>query len=98
MGQVRHGSATTAHAVRATTIASFACNAELGAWDHPKMVAKWRKQVIDSPCATPPVTMSHRAGDTSCYLDLIQRLIRKMYAEKPAWLKANNLAAPTQNP
>ncbi|WP_269436683.1 hypothetical protein [Paracoccus liaowanqingii] len=42
--------------------------------------------------------MSHRAGDTSCYLDLIQRLIRKMYAEKPAWSKTNNLAASTQDP
>jgi len=53
-----------------------------------------RYRVIDSPRATSPVIMNHRAGDTSRYLDLIRRLIREMYAEKPAWLAANNLAAP----
>ena len=42
--------------------------------------------------------MNHRAGDTSRYLDLIRRLIREMYAEKPAWLAANNLAAPDPDP
>lgn len=50
MGQVRHGSATTTHAARAAMmragpplvggsarmIASFARNAEPGAWDQPK--------------------------------------------------------------
>lgn len=57
-----------------------------------------RYRVIDSPRATSPVIMNHRAGDTSRYLDLIRRLIREMYAEKPAWLAANNLAAPDPDP
>ncbi len=57
-----------------------------------------RYRVIDSPGATSPVIMNHRAGDTSRYLDLIRRLIREMYAEKPAWLAANNLAAPDPDP
>lgn len=50
-----------------------------------------RYRVIDSPPATSPVIMNHRAGDTSRYLHLVRRLIREMYAEKPAWLEANNL-------
>ncbi len=50
MGQVRHGSATTTHAVRATIQRSQASLAtlsrELGI--NPKTVAKWRKrQTID---------------------------------------------------
>ncbi|WP_246055062.1 LysR family transcriptional regulator [Paracoccus gahaiensis] len=53
-----------------------------------------RYRVIDSPHATSPVILSHRAGDTSRYLDLVRRLIREMYAEKPAWLEANNLQRP----
>ncbi|CAM3062182.1 LysR family transcriptional regulator [Paracoccus nototheniae] len=53
-----------------------------------------RYRVIDSPRATSPVILSHRAGDTSRDLDLVKRLIREMYAEKPAWLQANNLTPP----
>lgn len=53
-----------------------------------------RFRVIDSPRAISPVILSHRAGDNSRYLDLVKRLIRDMYAEKPAWLEANNHRAP----
>jgi len=45
MGQVRHVSATTTHAVRAAIqIASFACDAEPGTGDQSQIVAKWRKR------------------------------------------------------
>lgn len=57
-----------------------------------------RYRVIDSPHATSPVILSHRSGDTSRYLDLVRRLIREMYAEKPAWLEANNLGVPNPEP
>ena len=46
MGQVRHGSATTTHAVRVALQRSQASNAELSR-EHginPKTVAKWRKR------------------------------------------------------
>ncbi|MDK8874628.1 LysR family transcriptional regulator [Paracoccus sp. SSJ] len=53
-----------------------------------------RYRIIDSPRATSPVILNHRAGDTSRYLDLVKQLIRDMYAENPVWLEANNLRAP----
>ena len=50
MGQVRHGSATTTHAVRAAIQRSQASLATLS-WElgiNPKTVAKWRKrQTVD---------------------------------------------------
>lgn len=57
-----------------------------------------RYRVIDSPRATSPVILNHRVGDTSRYLELVRRLIREMYAEKPAWLEANNLQRPDPDP
>lgn len=51
-----------------------------------------RYRVIDSPQALSAVVMSHRAGDNSRYIGLVKRLIRDMYAERPAWLEANNIA------
>ena len=53
-----------------------------------------RFRTIDSPGATSPVILYHRAGDTSRYLELVKRLIRDMYAERPAWLEVNNLGLP----
>ena len=53
-----------------------------------------RYRVIDGPRATSPVILSHRAGDASRHLALVKTLIREMYAEKPAWLEANNLSGP----
>src|SRR6056297_2292523 len=46
MGQVRHGCATTTHAIRAATQRSQASNAELSRelGINPKTVAKWRKR------------------------------------------------------
>ncbi|MEM9430630.1 MAG: transposase, partial [Pseudomonadota bacterium] len=46
MGQVRHGCATTAHAVRAAPQRSQASTAELSreVGINPKTVAKWRKR------------------------------------------------------
>ncbi|WP_449045177.1 LysR family transcriptional regulator [Paracoccus versutus] len=51
-------------------------------------------RLIDSPRAVSPVILYHRAGDASRHLDLVKRLIGDMYAEKPAWLEANNLRPP----
>lgn len=48
-------------------------------------------RVIDSPKATSPVIMSYRAGDESRYIAMVKALIADMYAEKPAWLEANNV-------
>lgn len=53
-----------------------------------------RYRMIDSLRATSPVILNHRLGDSSRYLDLIRKLIDDMYAEKPAWLEANNLLPP----
>jgi DNA-binding transcriptional LysR family regulator len=53
-----------------------------------------RYRVIDSPRATSPVILNHRAGDTSRYLGLVKTLIGDMYAENPAWLEANNVRSP----
>lgn len=50
-----------------------------------------RYRAIDSPRATSPVILNHRAGDNSRYLDLVRKLIRDIYAEPPAWLAANNV-------
>ncbi|MGZ3218351.1 LysR family transcriptional regulator [Paracoccus sp. T5] len=50
-----------------------------------------RYRPIDSPRALSPVVMNHRAGDNSRYIGLVKRLIRDMYAERPAWLEANNV-------
>lgn len=50
-----------------------------------------RYRMIDSPRATSPVILNHRAGDGSRYLDLVKALIRDMYGENPAWLEANNV-------
>ncbi|WP_413469638.1 hypothetical protein [Rhodovulum sulfidophilum] len=46
MGQVRHGCATTTHAIRAAIQRSQASNAELSRelGNNPKTVAKWRKR------------------------------------------------------
>ena len=56
MGQVRHGSATTTHAIRATIQRSEASIAtlsrELGI--NPKTVAKWRKRAIVEDLKTGP--------------------------------------------
>lgn len=59
-----------------------------------QMRSDLRFRVIDSPRATSPVILNHRAGDNSRYLDLVKTLIRDMYAEKPAWLEANNARPP----
>lgn len=53
-----------------------------------------RYRAIDSPRAISPVIMYHRAGDNSGYIDLVEQLIRDMYAENPPWLEANNLRVP----
>jgi transposase-like protein len=56
MGQVRHGSATTTHAVRAAIQRSQASLAtlsrELGI--NPKTVAKWRKRATNEDLKTGP--------------------------------------------
>jgi transposase-like protein len=69
MGQVRHGSATTTHAVRAAIQRSqaslTALSRELGI--NPKTVAKWRKRVTVEDLKTGPkaphsTTLKHYAG------------------------------------
>jgi len=62
MGQVRHGSATTTHAVRAAMLrsqASLAAKPRVGS--HPKTVAKWRKRATVIPFADqPPIGIGER--------------------------------------
>lgn len=59
-----------------------------------QMRSDLRYRVIDSPRAISPVILNHRAGDNSRHLELVKTLIRDMYAEKPAWLEANNVLPP----
>jgi transposase-like protein len=56
MGQVRHGSATTTHAVRAAIQRSQASLATLGRelGINPKTVAKWRKRATVEDLKTGP--------------------------------------------
>jgi len=56
MGQVRHGSATTTHAVRAAIQRSKASLAQLSRelGINPKTVAKWRKQATVEDMKTGP--------------------------------------------
>lgn len=72
--------------------------AESGLCIIPSSARQMRSDVhyraIDSPRAVSPVIFSHRAGDSSRYLDLVRKLIRDMYAENPAWPEANNLMPP----
>ena len=58
MGQVRHGSATTTHAVRAAIQRSQASLSELsrGLGINPKTVAKWRKRQTVEDQKTGPRT------------------------------------------
>lgn len=52
--------------------------------------AKFRNDLvyrpIDDERATSPVIFSHRANDSSWYIDATLRLIRELYAENPPWL------------
>ncbi len=59
-----------------------------------QMRSDLRYRLIDSPGATSPVIINHRAGDTSRHLSLIKQLIRDMYAENPVWLADNNMPLP----
>ena len=56
MGQVRHGSATTTHAIRAAMQRSRASIAELSrtCGINPKTVAKWRTRTTVQDCRTGP--------------------------------------------
>ena len=56
MGQVRHGSATTTHAVRAAIQRSQASRAQLSQDPgiNPKAVAKWRKRATVEDMKTGP--------------------------------------------
>jgi transposase-like protein len=57
MGQVRHGSATTTHAVRAAIQRSQASLAQLSRelGINPKTVAKWRKRATVEDIKTGPI-------------------------------------------
>lgn len=46
--------------------------------------------LIDDTRATSPIIMSHRINDDSWYIGAIRQIIASMYAEKPAWLNAEN--------
>lgn len=46
--------------------------------------------LIDEPRVTSPIIMSHRINDDAWYIDAIRRIMADMYAEKPAWLDAEN--------
>ena len=59
-----------------------------------QMRSDLRYRLIDTPGATSPVILYHRAGDRSRHLGLIKQLIRDMYAENPFWLADNNLPTP----
>jgi len=52
--------------------------------------AKFRSDLVYRPItderATSPVILSHRANDTSWYLEATLRLTRELYAENPPWL------------
>ena len=56
MGQVRHGSATTTHAIRATIQRSHASTASLSreCGINPKTVSKWRKRATVEDLKTGP--------------------------------------------
>jgi transposase-like protein len=55
MGQVRHGSATTTHAIRAAIQRSQASLTQLSrALGNPKTVAKWRKRATVEDMKTGP--------------------------------------------
>lgn len=54
MGQIRHGSATTTHAVRAAIQRSQASAAELSYGINPKTVLKWRKRATVEDFKTGP--------------------------------------------
>ena len=56
-----------------------------------QMRSDLRYRVIDSPGATSPVILYHRAGDRSRHLDLVKRLVTDMYADNPVWFTDNNL-------
>ena len=81
MGQVRHGSATTTHAVRAAIQRSQASLAQLSKelGINPKVVAKWRKRATVEDLKTGPkeprstalteaeeAMMSHSDGTRCC--------------------------------
>lgn len=49
-------------------------------------------RMLSDERATSPVILSHRANDTSWYIEAIPRLIEELYAEHPPWLDpAHNL-------
>jgi transposase-like protein len=74
MGQVRHGCATTTHAVRAAIQRSQASLAtlsrELGI--NPKTVAKWRKRATVEDLKTgPKVDLPHLSGEAFAQRDAV---------------------------
>ncbi|MBO9828898.1 LysR family transcriptional regulator [Xanthomonas sp. A2111] len=64
--------------------------AEMGLCVIPASVRVLRRdlhyRLLDDERATSPIILSHRRNDSSDLLPLIQRLIREMYTETPAWL------------
>ena len=44
-------------------------------------------RLLDDEQATTPIIMSYRANDKSAIPDLMQQLLKEIYAEEPAWIK-----------
>ena len=105
MGQVRHGSATTTHAVRAAIQRSQASLAQLSRelGINPKTVAKWRKRSIVEDLKTGPskprstvLTEAERECHELCVSGLAHAGFRYGHALKRSsnmianWLRAAN--------
>lgn len=77
------------HEVRELQAALGLVAAEVGVCLIPT-AAKFRNDLIYRPIdderATSPVIFSHRANDTSWYIDATLRLVEEVYAEHPAWM------------
>src|SRR5690606_21644636 len=92
MGQVRHGSATTTHAVRAAIQRSQASLAQLSRelGINPKTVAKWRKRATVEDLKTGPTEPRSRECQELCVSERAHAVFRYVQASKrPANIMAS---------